>query len=84
MSKTEYDLKAIMYSDYDTPQTLCNISANKTIGQPRLPPNNAGRPMRQFKCPTRLVQVESGVTPYSILFFSWGGKPAYYSESVAY
>ena len=28
MSKTEYDLKAIMYSAYDTPRKLCNISGN--------------------------------------------------------
>ena len=51
MSKTEYDLKAIMYSAYDTPNKLCNINGNYTIRQPKLPPNNAGRPMRQFKCP---------------------------------
>ena len=25
MSKTEYDLKAIMYPAYDTPHKLCNI-----------------------------------------------------------
>ena len=59
MSKREYDLKAIMYSAYDTPQ-------------PRLPPHNAGRPMHQFKCP---LVGELG-HPCSILFFSWGGKPA--------
>ena len=28
MSKTEYDLKATMYSAYDTPHKLCNISGN--------------------------------------------------------
>ena len=28
MSKTEYDLKARMYSAYDTPNKLCNISGN--------------------------------------------------------
>ena len=49
MFKTEYDLKAMMYSVYDTPHKLCNISGNKTIQQPGLPPNNAGRPMRHFK-----------------------------------
>ena len=51
MSKTEYDLKTIMYSAYDTPHKLCNISGIWTIRQPRSPPNNADRPMRQFKCP---------------------------------
>ena len=43
MSKTEYDLKA--YPAYDTPHKLCNIRGNQNIQQPRLPPNNAGRPM---------------------------------------
>ena len=28
MSKTEYDLKDIMYSVYDTPRKLCNINGN--------------------------------------------------------
>ena len=28
MSKTEYDLKDIMYSAYDTPGKLCNINGN--------------------------------------------------------
>ena len=28
MSKTEYDLTAIMYSAYDTPYKLCNIKGN--------------------------------------------------------
>ena len=49
MSKIEYDLKAIMYSTYDTPHKLCNISGNWIIQQRRLPTNNAGKPMRQFK-----------------------------------
>ena len=31
MSTTEYDLKAIMYSAYDTPHKLCNISGNQNI-----------------------------------------------------
>ena len=51
MYKTELDLKAIMYPSYDTPHKLCNIRGNRNIQQPRLPPNNAGRPMRQFKWP---------------------------------
>ena len=28
MSKTEYDPKDIMYSAYDTPHKLCNVSGN--------------------------------------------------------
>ena len=28
MSKTEYDLKDIMYPAYDTPRKLCNINGN--------------------------------------------------------
>ena len=28
VSKTEYDLKAIMYSAYDKPHKLCNTSEN--------------------------------------------------------
>ena len=48
MLKTKYDLKAIMYSAYDTPHKLYNISGNLTIQQPGLPPNNAGRPIHQY------------------------------------
>ena len=51
MFKTEYDLKAIMYPAYDTPHKLCNIRGNENIQHPRIPPNNAWRPMCQFKCP---------------------------------
>ena len=29
MSKTEYDLKAILYPAYDTPHKLCNIGENQ-------------------------------------------------------
>ena len=72
MSKTEYGLKAIMYSAYDTPHKLCNISVNQTIQQPRLPPNNAGRPMRQFKCPLAWCKWRAG-PPLQDFVFSWGG-----------
>ena len=72
MSKIEYDLKAIMYSAYDTPHKLCNISGNKTIQQTILPPNNAGRPMRQFKCPSLGASGEPG-HPCSVLFSRGGG-----------
>ena len=50
MSKTEYDRKVMIYPAYDTPHKLCNIKGKQNIQQPKLPPNNAGRPMRQFKC----------------------------------
>ena len=76
MYKIEYDLRAIMYPAYDKPHKQCNIRGNWNIQQPRLLPNNAGRPMRQFKSP-HLAQVESRVTPSSIFVFSWGGKPAW-------
>ena len=56
MSKTEYDLKAIMYSAYDTPHKLYDISGNLTIQQPRVPPNNAGRPIRQSKSPLAWIK----------------------------
>ena len=49
MSKAEYDPRAIMYPAYDTPHKLCNIRGNRNIQQPRLPPNNAGRPMGQLR-----------------------------------
>ena len=57
MSKIEYGLKAIMYSAYDTPHKLCNISGNSTIQQPRLPTNNNTHASDQM--PPRLEQVES-------------------------
>ena len=34
MSKTEYDLKAIMYPAYDTPHKLCNIREIKISSNP--------------------------------------------------
>ena len=37
-----------MYSTYDTPHKLRNTSGNYTIRQPRLTPNNAGRPIHIF------------------------------------
>ena len=43
--------KTIMYPAYDTPHKLCNIRGNENIQHPRIPPNNAWRPMCQFKCP---------------------------------
>ena len=74
MSKTEYDLKAIMYSAYDKPHKLCNISGNYTIRQPRLLPNNVGRPMGQFKCPLAWFKWRNGSPPVRFVFFSWVGS----------
>ena len=34
MSKTEYDLKAMMYSSYDKPHKLCNVSGSRLSGNP--------------------------------------------------
>ena len=70
MYKTEYDLKAIMYPAYDTHHKLRNIRGNRNIQKPRLPPYNAVRLMRQFKCPPDLTQVVSQVTPSLIFVFS--------------
>ena len=74
MSKTEYDLKAIMYSAYDKPHKLCNISENYTIRQPRLPPNNAGRPLRQFKCPLAWFKWRAGSPPVRFFFREVGAS----------
>ena len=71
MYKTEYDLKVIIYPAYDKPHKLCNIRGNWNIQQPRLPPNNAGRPMRQFKCP--LTWRRAGSPPVRFLFSREGG-----------
>ena len=46
---------------------------NQIIRQPRLPPNNAGRPMRQFKCPLAWLKSRNG-SPTIWFFFSWGGS----------
>ena len=74
MYKTEYDLKAIMYPAYDKPHKLCNIRGNWNIQQPRLPPNNAGRPMRQFKCPLTWLKWRAGSPPVRFLFSREGGS----------
>ena len=63
-SCTEYDLKVIMYPVYDTPHKLCNIRGNQTIQQPRLPPNNAGRPVWWWLL--RMTRVEK-----SPVFVGW-------------
>ena len=60
MSKTEYDLKAICILPMAYPQKLCNIRGDYNIQQPRLPPNNAGRPVRQFKCPLAWLKWRTG------------------------
>ena len=38
------------------------------IQQPRLPPNDAGKPVRQFKSPLAWLKVENRVSPCTILF----------------
>ena len=73
MSKIEYDLKAIMYSTYDIPHKLCNITVNKIIQQPRLPANNAGRSMRQFKCPLAWCKWRAGSPLFDFVFSRGGG-----------
>ena len=60
MSQTEYDLKAIMYSAYDIPNKLYNISINLNIQQPRLPPNNAGRPNFNFGNKFSIIYLAKG------------------------
>ena len=74
MCITEYDLKAIMYPAYDTPHKLCSIRWNWNIQQPRWPPNNAGRSMRQFKCPLTWVKWRAGSPPVRFLFSREGGS----------
>ena len=75
MFKTEYDLKAMMYPAYDTPHKLCNIRGrSKNFQQPRLPPNNAGRHMRQFKCPLTWLKWRAGSPPVRFLFSRAGGS----------
>ena len=62
MSKTEYDLKAIcILCPWYTPKTVqYKGGGNYNIQQPRLPPNNAGRPVRQFKCPLAWLKWRTG------------------------
>ena len=74
MFKAEYDLKAIMYPAYGTPHKLCNIRWDSNIQQPRLPPNNAGRPMRQFKCPFTWPKWRAGSPLFDFLFSREGGS----------
>ena len=57
--KTEYDFKAIIYSAYNIPHKVHNISGNQTIQQLKIPPNNAGRPIRQFKWPLAWIEQRS-------------------------
>ena len=63
MSKTEYDLKAICILPMTYPKKLCNIrggGGDYNIQQPRFPPNNAGRPVRHFKCPLAWLKWRTG------------------------
>ena len=72
MSKTEYDLKAMVYPAYDTPLKLCNIRGELNIQQPRMPPNIAGRPLRQFKWLLNWLKWRAGSPPVHFLFSRWG------------
>ena len=74
MYKTEYDFKVIMYPAYDTSHKLCNIRGNWNIQQPRLPPNNAGRHMRHFKCSLTWLKWRAGSPPVRFLFSREGGS----------
>ena len=51
MSKTEYDLKAICILPTTYPKNCAILGGDYNIQQPRLPPINAGRSVRQFKGP---------------------------------
>ena len=52
LSKTQYDLKAICILPMTYPKTVqYRGGGDYNIQQPRLPPNDAGRPVSQFKCP---------------------------------
>ena len=74
MSKTEYDLKAIMYSAYDTPHKLYNISVNLTIQQPRLQPKNAADPYVSSNAPLHGSSREPGHPLFEMCFLVRGAS----------
>ena len=55
---------------YHTPHKLCNIRGITNFQQPRLPPNNEGRPLCQFKCPLTLLKWRAGSRPVWFFLFS--------------
>ena len=73
MSQTEYDLKTICILPM-TYHKNCNIRGGYNIQQPRLPPNNAGRPVRQFKCPLAWLKWRTGSPPVRYCFLVRGGR----------
>ena len=60
----------------ETPHKLCNIRENYIIQHPRLPPNNAGRPMCRFKCLITWLKWRAGSPPVWFCFLVTG-KPAW-------
>ena len=61
--RTEYNLEA-----YYTSHKLCIITGNSNIRQLKFPPNNAGRPIRQFKCPLSWLNWRAGSHPVRFCF----------------
>ena len=67
MSKTEYDLKAICILPMTYPKNCAIQGGNYNIQQPRLPPNNAGRPVRQLGASYHegYTGPDAGIWPYA-------------------
>ena len=62
-----------MYPAHDIPQKLRNIRGDYNIQQPRLPPNNVGRPVRQFKCSLAWLKWRTGSPLVRYCFLVRGG-----------
>ena len=77
MSKTEYDRKAIMYSAYDTPHKHVQYKWKLNYPATQITTQQCRQTHTSVQMPPRLAEVESQVTPCSILVFLWGGKPAW-------
>ena len=75
MSKTEYDLKAIMNPAYDTPHKQCTIGGIQISSNPEYHPIMQADPCLGSNAPSLGPSGEPG-HPCSIFVFSWGGKPA--------
>ena len=72
MSKTEYDLKVIMYPAYDIPHKLCNIRGNWNIQQPDFHPILQADPCVSSNAPS-LGSSEALGHPLFDFVFSWRG-----------